>query len=177
MDIVSRLKERVPSVTFIDMTRLVEEDTKTVVLRSHAFTAPWDFTTLREFHQQSRLKKLIDKAHESDNVAFLIRNSKLIRHHPTWFSCVDERKAFDSGVPWCLLHRDNSFMPNANMDPAKAIETAVDVLFHNEICCICLEPVNSATSTLLVPCNHVVHVECMNTWRRSGSGRCPLCRA
>lgn len=170
-DIVSRLEERVPSVRFVDVTRLVEEDTKTAILRSrdHPFTL-WDF------HQQSRLKKLIGKAHESDTVAFLIRNSELVRHHPTWFSCVDEKEAFHSDVPWCLLHRDNSFMPNPNMDPAKAIKTAVEVLFHNEICCICLEPVIDATSTLLVPCNHIVHNECMHTWRQRGSGTCPLCR-
>ncbi len=68
-------------------------------------------------------------------------------------------------------------MPNTDMDATKAIDTAVNVLFNKEVCCICLEKLTSAESTLLVPCNHPVHIGCINTWRLRGSGTCPLCRA
>jgi len=172
MDIVRRLTERVPGVRFVDVTRLLEKDTKTAILQSQNHVV-----TIEELHERSHLKKLIATAHDSDIFAFFIHNSELIRDHPSWYFFVDRRRAFDSGVHWCLLYKDDFWMPNPTMAVTKAIDAAVNVLFNNDICCICLEKLTSAESTLLLPCDHPVHIGCMNTWRLSGSGTCPLCRA
>tara|TARA_X000000368_G_scaffold407100_1_gene386150 strand:- start:468 stop:974 length:507 start_codon:yes stop_codon:yes gene_type:complete len=168
MDIASRLNARVPSVKFVDMTRLLDEDTKTAIRESQNRAV-----TLDELHERSHLKKLIKSAHGSNTRAFVIHNSELMKHHPSWVSCVDKRRAFDSGVPWCLLYKDDFFMPNPTMDATKAIDAAVNTLFHKDICCICLEELITAESTLLVRCNHSVHLHCMREW----GGTCPLCRA
>jgi hypothetical protein len=167
-DIVDRLQERVPRVKFVNVTKLLEKDTSHVI---HALQTR--AVTYGEFDEGSQLTKLIGVLHCDDHFAFVVHNSELIRHHPSWFDCVDKRRGFELGVPWCLLYRDDYFMPNPTMDVSRALNTAIDTLFNNDVCCICLEKIVDKESTLLVPCNHIVHTHCMRQW----GGTCPVCRS
>ena len=50
----------------------------------------------------------------------------------------------------------------------------------NGDCPICLEPIENENDdpAFQLPCNHVVHTECLSGLRKSGvSQACPLCRA
>jgi len=48
-------------------------------------------------------------------------------------------------------------------------------LFHND-CCVCLEDIfTSREGSIILPCNHTIHIHCRNKWILNKIG-CPLCR-
>lgn len=46
---------------------------------------------------------------------------------------------------------------------------------HDDVCCVCLEPMLKTYSKVLRPCGHVLHHVCFIKWKKK-SKTCPLCR-
>ncbi|EIJ87205.1 hypothetical protein NEPAR06_0223 [Nematocida parisii] len=44
-------------------------------------------------------------------------------------------------------------------------------------CVICFEQFLPASNCRLLPCNHIYHVECIDTWLKQYSNRCPYCQS
>ena len=65
--------------------------------------------------------------------------------------------------------------------PAPALLAGVAEVASEEPCCcaICQDHVQSGEESIALPCSHLFHKYCVDTWLASGSGdvsRCPVCR-
>ena len=82
---------------------------------------------------------------------------------------------FQSNVAWIAFHSDNSYGPNIQINTERAVEQAIDFFFNQNTCCVCLEPLQDAPSTMVKCCNQLIHDDCVrNCFAKNQT--CPLCR-
>ncbi|KAK7319478.1 hypothetical protein RJT34_04199 [Clitoria ternatea] len=86
-------------------------------------------------------------------------------------------KLYDNGLQAAV---QESMQDSTNMIPAsgEAIQTSLKkamVVKENEHCAVCLEHMGVNTEGYTLPCNHVFHQQCIQSWLQT-SHVCPLCR-
>ena len=75
-------------------------------------------------------------------------------HPPTSKENLNKLKQFSMNEKYCKKEKDNIEMPN---------------------CSICLEEIAMGAQTILLPCGHMFHSNCILTWLKKNN-TCPLCR-
>ena len=75
-------------------------------------------------------------------------------HPPTSQENLNKLKQFNMNEKYCKKEKDNIEMPN---------------------CSICLEEISMGAKTILLPCGHMFHSNCILTWLKKNN-TCPLCR-
>ena len=48
--------------------------------------------------------------------------------------------------------------------------------YNNDECIICTDRYNQKSITLINPCTHIIHTECITRWTNLGNHTCPKCR-
>lgn len=85
------------------------------------------------------------------------RKKNLLRH-------LKGTEAFEMPPPDKPVPRRAGTCPSASQDEER-----------RSMCAICLEPLNTGDPCRLLPCNHIFHTECTDTWLQDRFS-CPTCR-
>jgi Ring finger domain len=108
---------------------------------------------------------------------------QLISHHGL-FSCltdiiVDLAEELTSGRSDVSPFLDNDLQKGIdNLDRRLKHVLNQGVDRSDDVCCICLEDMNSCSSKMELHCKHVMHANCLHDMYQSSSKPCcPICRA
>ena len=75
-------------------------------------------------------------------------------HPPTSKENLNKLKKFDMNEKYCKKENGKVEVPN---------------------CCICLDNIEMGAKTILLPCGHMFHCDCILTWLKKNN-TCPMCR-
>ncbi|OMJ26538.1 Receptor homology region, transmembrane domain- and RING domain-containing protein 1 [Smittium culicis] len=64
----------------------------------------------------------------------------------------------------------------SSSDHALNVKDINDSTSHDYDCLICFEVIDVGDSIREIPCNHIFHLNCLDTWLESRSVYCPTCR-
>ena len=88
------------------------------------------------------------------------------RRHPSW----KKTKPWPSQVKLRIIRR---LIRRARRRPEAAPILSTDV---EQMCSICLVPVDARASLTPNCCEHIFHFDCIDGWSKQGDHRCPLCK-
>ena len=83
-----------------------------------------------------------------------IAEARRRKRHPISKENLDKLKRFEMNEKYCKVENDKSEVPN---------------------CCICLDEISLGSKTVLLPCGHLFHDDCIVTWFKNNN-TCPICR-